>query len=67
MLGDAVHEALAAVGVTPARVARWVGPHCDCEDRRAKLNALDLWARQAARGTIRGVKEHLLRLIGDGN
>jgi len=38
-LGDRVHDALAAVGITPERVAAALGvDDCGCEDRRAWLN-----------------------------
>ena len=40
-LGDYVHDALAAVGITPARVAAALGvDDCGCEERRE-------WANQA--------------------
>jgi hypothetical protein len=38
-LGDRVHDTLAAVGITPERVAAALGvDDCGCEQRRAWLN-----------------------------
>ena len=66
MLGDYVHNALAGVGVTPEAVYRWVGSPCGCEERRAKLNALDLWARRAARVTLTVARDYLILIMQDG-
>lgn len=50
-LGDAVERALAAAGVTEARVTRWLGAACGgCAARREKLNQLGWWAGRALRG-----------------
>lgn len=50
MLGDSVASALAAVGVTPERVEKWLGRPCGCEERQIKLNQLDIWARRVLKG-----------------
>lgn len=39
-LGDRVASALAAVGITEARVSRLFGRPCGCKGRRAALNRL---------------------------
>jgi len=49
MIGDLVERALARVGVTEERVARWLGGPCGCAQRKAKLNALHAWARRVLR------------------
>jgi hypothetical protein len=44
LIGDIVHNALSSVGITQERVSRWLGEECNCNERRAKLNQLELWA-----------------------
>lgn len=64
-LGDHVHDALSAVGITPARVAAWLGRSCGgCEERRQRLNALGAWVARWAAGKRDRAKEHLERMIG---
>lgn len=63
MLGDAVHELLGSFGVTPERVSRWLGKPCDCEERRAKLNALHAWARRIAAGKVEKAREYLEQIL----
>jgi hypothetical protein len=65
VLGDWVSAALSAVGVTPQRVARWLGRPCDCEERKAKLNALHAWARRWAAGHREGAREYVERVMRD--
>lgn len=48
-LGDWIASALAAVGITPARVEQVVGKKCGCNKRKRKLNELhdkaaNLWS-----------------------
>lgn len=62
-LGDRVARALEAVGVTKDRVSAWLGDCC-CEERRQKLNQLDLWARRVISGKIGRAREYLERIIG---
>jgi hypothetical protein len=64
-LGDAVHEALAVVGVTPERVEKLLGHDCGCEERRAKLNQLGWWAARVIRGRVERAKEYLEELFDD--
>jgi hypothetical protein len=66
LLGDKIHEALARVGVTPARVTRWVGRPCGCEERRRRLNALGAWAARVLAGKLTGADEYLTRLTAGG-
>lgn len=62
MLGDAIHSALALVGVTPERVTRWLGRPCGCEERRQKLNALSRWAARVLSGRSEKAGEYLDRI-----
>jgi hypothetical protein len=65
MLGDRVKAALEACGITEAAVARLLGGSCGgCPERRAALNALDLWARRVLAGKKKNAVEHLSALIG---
>lgn len=63
MLGDAVHDALARVGVTPESVERWLGAPCGCEERREKLNRLDSWVRMSARSGTDRARGWILGII----
>lgn len=62
-LGDAVHEALSFVGITPERVTAWIGRPCKCPERREKLNNLSRWARRIVSGKTEDAKEFLEDLI----
>lgn len=63
-LGDAVHEALARLGITDERVAAWVGRECGgCRRRQDKLNALGQWAARVLRGRADRAVEYLESLI----
>lgn len=62
-LGDRIESALAAVGVTQDRVKTWLGPECGCEERKAKLNAIDAWARRVLRGRVESAVEFLNRIL----
>lgn len=64
-LGDHLHAALTAVGITPTRVARWVGGPCGCEERQQRLNALGLWARRVLAGRTKNAAQHLERILED--
>lgn len=63
MLGDAVQVALDRLGVTPERVERWLGWPCGCSERKEKLNALHLWAKQSSRLARDRAHEFLDRLL----
>lgn len=65
MLGDLVSDALALVGVDAARVTRWVGAPCGCEERRRKMNDLDRWARRVLRGRADAAVTYLRAIMGD--
>lgn len=64
MLGDAVERALTAVGVTQERVRSWVG-ECCCQERKDRLNQLDLWARRVIGGRAEKAVEYLRGLLED--
>jgi len=64
-LGDAVERALAAVGVTPERVERWIGKPCGCRERKAKLNRLGQWLARRLAGRPGG-KAELEDVMGEG-
>lgn len=63
-LGDAVHAALSAVGVTPERVERWLGRPCGCDERREKLNRLTAWARRIVAGRTERAADYLATMMG---
>lgn len=65
MLGDLVHDTLAAVGVTPERVERWLGAPCRCRERQERLNALGAWARRLWVGKEEDARDYLGRIMGD--
>lgn len=62
MLGDTIQRALEMVGITQQRVERWLGDCC-CEERKEKLNQLDMTARRIIKGRIEGGKTYLERLL----
>ena len=64
MLGDSIQRALETVGITQQRVERWLGDCC-CEERKEKLNQLDMTARRVIKGKIEVGKTYLERLLGD--
>lgn len=64
MLGDLVQRALAVAGVTSARVEAWLGKPCGCEERKEKLNQLDLWARRVVGGRVERAREYLEGIVG---
>ena len=62
-LGDAVHEALKLVGVTPDLVERWTGPNCGCKDRQERLNQLGRWAARVLKGSVTNAERYLKELM----
>jgi hypothetical protein len=64
LLGDHIHAALSAIGITEERVSAWLGRPCGCGKRRKKLNRLDAWVRDTASLAASEAKLALLRLIG---
>lgn len=61
-LGDRVEAALAAAGITPDRVARWLGRECGgCARRKERLNELGWAVGRYLRGrlTRAGLEEFL--------
>ncbi len=62
-LGDAVHEALSFIGITPERVTKWLGRPCLCGKRQEKFNELSRWARRIISGKTEKAKEYLEELI----
>lgn len=63
MIGDAIHRALSAVGVTPERVERWLGRPCGCAERQARLNQLGWWAIRVLTGTAAQASKHLDEML----
>lgn len=59
LLGDRIHAALSAVGLTPESVSAFVGAECGCRDRIDRLNALDRWARRVVAGKTERAVEYL--------
>jgi hypothetical protein len=52
-LGEWISRGLAAIGITPSRVSRWLGRECGCKARAAALDRagfrlLDGWRRLTA-------------------
>lgn len=64
MLGDMMSQALSRVGLTPARVERWLGVPCGCKERQQKLNMLDTWSRRVLAGKVSRAVEFLDGLMG---
>jgi hypothetical protein len=64
-MGDRVHNALSKIGITPARVSRWLGRPCGCKERVEKLNSLHAWVRKSTTQTVEKSKKFLLRIIGE--
>lgn len=63
-LGDAVHNALSLVGITPERVSAWIGRPCGCTKRQEKLNELSRWTKRIVSGKTEDAKKLLEELIG---
>lgn len=64
MLGDVIQRALETVGITQQRVERWLG-NCCCQERKEKLNQLDLACRRILKGKIEGSRKFLDQILGD--
>ena len=64
MLGDTVYQTLQTVGVTQQRVERWLGTCC-CEERREKLNQIDMLIRRILRGKIESIGTYVGQILGD--
>ena len=60
-LGNEIEKALAAIGVTSERVAKWLD--CHCSERRDRLNALGAWTQRVVAGKIERAREFLERII----
>jgi hypothetical protein len=65
-LGDVVHSALSAVGVTPELVSAWLGKPCNCKERQEKLNRLSRWAKRVMYGRTENAKEYLTNITDEG-
>ncbi len=64
-LGDIVESALTKIGITSARVSRWLGHTCTgCKERQSKLNRLSRWAKRVLRGKSADPKQDLDKLTG---
>lgn len=63
-LGDVVAEALTLVGITEARVYKWIGD-CECQERRAKLNQLGNWAARVVSGRVESALEYINAILHD--
>ncbi len=66
MLGDGAREALAAIGVTEARVSRWLGRPCHCGDRAERLNQLDRALRRGLRAGWAEARRYVEALLSRG-
>lgn len=62
-LGDHIEAMLTKMGITKEKVSEWIGHPCNCEERQERINALDKWARESAKGAYKNAKRRLLRLI----
>lgn len=63
MLGDRIQQALSLLSITGDRVEAWLGRPCHCEERREKLNQLDLWARRVVSGKLSQAKEFFEKIV----
>ena len=59
LAGDCIALACEKVGLTTERISRWLGRECGCEDRRAKINAIHLWAKRVVSGKVEKAREIL--------
>lgn len=64
LLGDRLESALEIVGITQERVTAWLGDCC-CDERKAKLNDLDIWARRTLANKYRDAKRWLERILDE--
>lgn len=67
MLGDSIEAALSVVGITSDRVEKWLGTLCNCEERKQKLNRLDLWARRVLRGKTQAAREYIEGVLDENH
>ena len=67
MLGDSIVAALSVVGITSDRVEKWLGAPCNCEERKQKLNKLDLWARRVLRGKTQAAREYIEGVLDENH
>lgn len=63
LAGDRVRDALKAIGVDEAEISAFLGVPCGCEERRQRLNSLDLWARRVLSGKLSSAKQFLYTLL----
>lgn len=72
-----MQAALEAIGITDARVQRWLGRDCSgCKRRKEKLNQLHSWAKRVVSGRIASeanerrlakAREYLNELLEEGD
>ena len=62
-LGDAIHSALSAVGITPERVERWLGRPCGCHERQEKLNQIGYLVKRILSGKTENAEKYLDGII----
>lgn len=67
LTGDRVEEILEKTGLKSMsdRVHSWLGVPCGCQERKEKLNALDLLVRQVAKSGTDKAKQYLDMIIGE--
>ena len=63
-LGDQIERSLTAIGITSDLVSTWLGRPCGCEERKAKLNALGVWANRVTAGRVGNARGYLLGILG---
>jgi hypothetical protein len=66
LLGDRIHAALSAVGLTPESVSGFIGRKCACKERIERINAVDRWARRVLSGKVENAVEYLKSIVGEG-
>jgi hypothetical protein len=66
LAGDRIAAALEAVGLTPERLETFLGAPCGCEERKARFNELDLWARRVLAGKVAKAREYFHAITGGG-
>ena len=63
-LGDTIHEALKAIGITPEAVEQFIGVPCGCKERQEKLNQVSRWAKRVVAGSVDNAKGLLDKITG---
>lgn len=65
LLGDHIETTLSKIGITSDRIHSWLGIPCNCQERKDKLNQLDLTIRQLVRNGVERTKKYLEEMLNE--